>query len=114
MLFRSLSAQRQAAADPGYATTAGGIDALYWQQFGGLTVYGSLGFNRLEADSRQLLFARRREDWLVAATLGASLSQTRIAGFTPLVRASYTRNDSTVMLYDYSRMRIEFRMSRPF
>ena len=110
----ALAAQRQAAADPGYATTAGGIDALYWRQVGRLTVYGSLALNRLEADSRQLLFARRREDWLVAATLGASLSQTRIAGFTPLVRASYTRNDSTVTLYDYSRFRIELRMSRAF
>ncbi len=109
-----LSAQRQAADDPGYATTSGGGDALYWRQFGKLTVYGTLGLNRLEADSRQVLFARRRKDWLVAATLGASLAQTRIAGFTPLVRASYTRNASTVTLYEYSRIRIDLGLSRPF
>jgi outer membrane protein len=110
----ALSAQRQDAVDPGYATTSGGLDALYWWQAGKLTLFGSVGLNHLEADARLLLFARRRSDWLVAATVGASLSDSRIAGFTPLLRGSYTHNRSTVALYDHSRARIEFGLSRSF
>jgi outer membrane protein len=110
----TLSAQRQAANDPGYATASGGLDALYWRQAGKLTLFGSFGLNYLEADSRQLLFPRRRKDWLVSAAAGASLPQSQIAGFTPLLRGTYLRNSSTVTLYDYSRIRIEFGLSRSF
>ena len=106
------SAQRQDAADRGFATTSGGFDALYWRQAGKLTIYGSLGLQHLEADARLLLFAQRRTDWLVTATAGASLTQTRIAGFSPFVRASYVRNSSTVGLYDYAKTRIEAGLSR--
>jgi outer membrane protein len=110
----TLSAQRQAAIDPGYATISGGIDALYWRQQGEVTLYGSLGLNHLEADERQLLFPKRRKDWLFSTTLGASFSKSPIAGFTPLLRASYVRNISTVTLYDYSRARIEIGLTRTF
>jgi outer membrane protein len=110
----ALSVQRQDAADAGYATASGGLEALYWRQAGQLTLFGSLGLSHLEADSRLLLFARRRTDWLVAGTVGASLSQSLIAGFAPVVRATYTRNSSTLTLYDYSRVRIELSLSHRF
>ncbi len=110
----TISAQRQAAVDPGYATASGGVDALYWRQAGKLTLFGSFGVNYLEADARQLLFLRRRKDWLMNASVGASLPQSQVAGFTPLLRGSYTRNNSTVTLYDHSRFRVEFGLSRSF
>ncbi len=110
----TLVGQRQAAADPGYATTSGGFDAFYWRQVGKQTIFGSVDLNRLEADARLLLFPLRRKDWLLGATVGASWSQDSIAGFTPLLRGSYTRNISTVTLYDYSRFRLEFGLSRTF
>lgn len=110
----ALSGQRQDARDPGYATKAGGADALYWRQAGRLTVFGLLGLQRLEADARLLLFPERRKDSLVSATLGASLTQSPVAGFTPTARVSYTRNKSTVTLYDYSRFRFECGFSRTF
>ncbi len=110
----TLFAQRQHANDPGYATTSGGLEGLYWQQAGKMTLFGSVGLNRLEADARQLLFPRRRTDWLMTGTVGASFGQGSIAGFTPVLRASYSDNRSTVTLYDYSRFRVEFSLSRAF
>ena len=109
----SLSAQRQASVDPGYATKSGGLDALYWRQMGALAVYGTVGLHHLGADQRLLLFPQRRMDWIVTATAGASLNRS-IAGFTPLIRASYTRDRSTITLYDYTKFRVELGLSRPF
>lgn len=106
------SVQRQDAADRGYATTSGGIDALYWRQAGAFTLYGSLGLQRLRADERLLLFARKRSDRLVTVTAGASLTRISVAGFSPFLRASYVRNGSSVGLYDYEKARIEAGLSR--
>ena len=110
----TLSAQRLAAADPGYATTAGGIELFYWQQAGKLTLTASLAASHLEADARQLLFPDRRSDWLASAAVGASLPEAQIAGFYPLLRASYVRNSSSVSLFDYARARIELGLARSF
>ena len=110
----TLSVQRQDAADAGYATVSGGIEMLYWRQAGKLALFGSLGLNHLEADARLLLFSRRRKDWLVTTMVGASLPESRIGGFTPLLRVSHVHNSSTLTLYEHSKTRVEFGLSRPF
>lgn len=109
-----LSVQRQAAADPAYATTSGGVEGLYWRQVGKVSLAGSLALRRLEADERINLLPERRRDWLVSATAAASFANTRVAGFSPLARINYSRNFSTVELYDYSRIRLELGLVRTF
>jgi outer membrane protein len=110
----SLSGQRHAARDSGYATALGGVDALYWRQWGRATLYGSIGVQRLEADARLLLFPARRKDTHLALAFGASFPKSQVAGFSPVIRASFSRNFSSLTLYDYRRLRAELGLLRSF
>jgi hypothetical protein len=110
----SLSLTRQTARDPGYATTSGGFTALYWRDLGKLTLFGSAGLRRLEADARLFLFPSTRKEWLYSGTIGTTFRQATVAGFAPVLRARIERNDSTVGIYDYKRMAVEFGITRAF
>jgi hypothetical protein len=55
-----LYANREAARDPGYATTGGGLAAYAYRELGRTTVVVSLGYGHLKADERLFLFPRRR------------------------------------------------------
>jgi outer membrane protein len=108
------SFSRQTARDPGYATTAGGANLLYWREAGRITLFGTLGLRRLEADARLLLFPERRREWLYSLGAGATFRQLAVNGFAPLVRLSLERNASTVGLYDYRRTAVDFGITRAF
>lgn len=109
-----VSFERQGARDPGYATSAGGVDALAWREAGKTTFYATASLSRLIADARLTLFPERREDWQYRLTLGATLRRFTVASFAPLVRVSYERNQSTVGIYDYRRVAAEMGVSRAF
>jgi tetratricopeptide (TPR) repeat protein len=110
----SLSAQRQTARDPGYASVSGGIGLVVWREAGRTTLYGSFGMRRLEADQRLFIYPERRRDWYLRAGLGATLRQLAIEGFAPLVRLNYERNASTVGIYDFARVSIDVGVTRAF
>jgi hypothetical protein len=105
---------RHKARDPGYATKGGGAEALYWREVGQLTLFGSLGLRRLEADARLSLFPERRREWLYSLGAGISFRQLSVNGFAPLVRLSLERNASTVGIYDYRRTALDFGVTRAF
>lgn len=105
---------RQDARDPGYATTSGGGQLLLWREMGKISLYGIAGASRLEADERLGLFRDRRKDWQYRVVAGATLRQFTVAGFAPIVRASYERNKSTVGIYDYRRLGGEIGITRAF
>lgn len=110
----TLAATRQTARDPGYSTVAGGATLLAYREVGALTLFGSAGFRRLEADERLFLFPERRREWLLRGNVGATFRAAQIAGFAPLVRATLERNSSTVGIYDYTRRAFEFGVTRAF
>jgi len=110
----SLSAQRQAARDAGYATKSGGGGLLAWHEWGRTTLYATASLYRLEADARQFLYLKRRTEWLVRASAGATLRRFTWHAFAPVVRVSYERNRSTVGIYDYRRFGPEIGISRAF
>jgi outer membrane protein len=110
----TLSGQRQTAEDAGYATASGGLGLLYWHEIGKVTLFGNVDVRRLEADARLLLFPKRRQETYGRLSLGATFRQIQVAGFSPLVRASYERNKSSVGLYDYDRNAFEFGITRSF
>lgn len=110
----TLSATRQTARDPGYSTTSAGATLLAYRELGRVTAFGSLGLRRLEGDARLFLFTDRRKEWLFSASAGATFRQAAVAGFAPLVRASYERNASSVGIYDYGRTSVEFGIARAF
>jgi hypothetical protein len=110
----SLSAQRQTAEDPGYATRSGGLGVVYWREVGRTTVFLSGNARGLTGDARLGLFTDRREETFLRASAGATFRYVRIKGFSPLVRVSHERNKSTVGLYDYNRNSVEFGLTRAF
>jgi hypothetical protein len=79
-----------------------------------LTLFGSIGLRRLEADARLLLFPERRREWLYSVGAGGTFRQLTVAGFAPVVRVSWERNASTVGIYDYRRFAVDFGITRAF
>lgn len=100
----TLGYDRQAANDPGYATRAGSIQFLAWREMGKVSTFAAFSIARIRADARLFLFPARREDWMYRTTVGASFRQIIIGGFSPILRFTYERSQSTVGLYDYSRI----------
>lgn len=110
----TLTATRQTAEDPGYATTSGGVGLLGWRELGRTTLYATAALRRLEADQRLLLFPERRRDWNVSLGLGATFRQLQLHGFAPIVRLEWERNSSTVGIYDFTRKAATIGLTRAF
>jgi hypothetical protein len=113
-LAASLSADRQALKDPGYATTGWRTALTGWHDLGRMTLTAGVEFGRLHADDRLLLFPDRREDRYQRVSLGASFRQFQYAGFAPVVRFSIERNRSSIAFYDYRGTRTEMAIVRAF
>ena len=109
----SASGLRQTARDSGYSLASGGGGLLYWHDFGKTTIYGSFNARRLEADAT-LSFLGLRKEWYVGAQAGATFRQLTVAGFAPVLRATYERNWSSVGIYDYRRLGFEIGINRAF
>lgn len=110
----SLFGQRVTAADPGYATLMEGATVLVWRDFGRATVYGSASVSHLASDARLFIYPDLRQEWLTRASLGATFTRLKLAGFSPVVRLNYERNQSTVSLYAYHRLSGEIAINRSF
>lgn len=110
----TLSATRQTARDPGYATVSGGISLLAWREMGQTTVFASALVRHTLGDERLFLLPEKRREWLISARAGATLRQFSVHGFAPVVRINYERNTSTVGIYDYRRLAGEIGIVRAF
>ncbi|MGR4863054.1 surface lipoprotein assembly modifier [Caulobacter sp. LARHSG274] len=108
------SATRQAAADRGYATWSGGGAAGAWLEMRWGTVFTSIGARRTEADERLFLFPDRRKEWLMTARAGMTFRRIVFAGLSPTVRLNVEDNGSSVGIYDYRRLAMEFGVARAF
>ena len=93
---------------------SGGLGLVYWREVGKATAFATADVRRLEGDARLLLFPKRRRETYGRVSLGATFRHIKVAGFSPLVRASHERNVSTVGLYDYDRSAVEVGITRAF
>jgi hypothetical protein len=110
----SVGATRQTARDSGYATASVDGSLFGWREAGKTTFFASTRIRRTLGDARLALFADRRREWLFQASAGAVWRQLAVHGFAPGVRISWERNLSTVGLYDYRRVSINFGINRAF
>lgn len=110
----SLSATRQTARDPGYATMAGGATVLGWREIGATSAYVSLGGRRTIGDQALFLFGEKRREWLLSARAGATFRKLAVRQIAPLLRVTYERNISSLALYDYRRVALEVGLTRAF
>jgi hypothetical protein len=109
-----LSGNREAARDPGYSTTSGGLTAYLFRELGQTTLTVSAGYSRLEADRRLFLYPRRRIDDRLQASIGGHFRFLKIGSFAPTVKIGWEKNKSTVEIWDYSRISAEFGITSAF
>ena len=109
-----IQGQRDVADDPGYSQYIARVDLVAFREIGATTAVLNLGYSRLSADQRLFLFLDRRKDDRYTASLAATFRNLRVGRVAPLVRVSYEDNQSTVSIYDYSRLAAEFGVSAAF
>lgn len=113
-LGSSLNAVRNGARDPGYANVTVGADAYLYREIGSTTLVLDLGYSRLEADERLLLFNARRVDDRLSTSLSGTLRTFKLGNFAPLLKIEYEKNLSTVGIYEYKRVAAEVGITAAF
>jgi hypothetical protein len=108
------SIDRDRLADPGYSTKSWRTHAFAWHELGRttLTVTGTIG--GLKADERLSLFPERRKEDYRGLSLGAQFRRFTAHSLAPFVRLSWESNSSSIEIYDFTRRRAEFGVSRAF
>jgi hypothetical protein len=109
-----LYASREAARDPGWSTTTGGVSAYAFRELGRTTIVASLGYSHLEADERLFFYPRRRIDDRVTASLAGTFRSLSVGSFAPLARLRWERNRSTLEIYDFRRITVELGITSAF
>jgi hypothetical protein len=110
----SFTAIRQQLRDDGYSTWSGQAALFGWHDLGRVTLAANLGFGRLKADERLLLYLDRRNEALYHATLGATVRRIQFKGFAPTVSFTWERNRSSIEIYDYRRTVVDLGLTRAF
>lgn len=108
------AAMRQSAEDPAYSTWSWNANATGWREMWGSTMFGSLALGRLRGDEALVLFPEPRREWLLQASVGATVRKLRVHGFAPVARVRFERNFSNIGLYDYRRLVLEGGITRAF
>lgn len=109
-----LTVERQALGDPAWSTSGGSISAFGYRDIGRLTGILNLQLGHLEADARLSLLPRRRIDTSFRASATIIVRRSGFGRFAPLLRLTAERNDSSVEIYAYRRVRAEVGITRAF
>lgn len=80
----TLTASRQTARDPGYASAAGGLRLLGWREAGHTTLYASAMVQRTEGDAALALFGQRRREWFVTRAPGRPSARSPCTASPPM------------------------------
>jgi len=109
------SVQRGISNDPGQSNWQGRVGLGVLKEIGwGLRPQIALEVGRQINDAPLALFNETRRDWRLQASVSIYKRDWNIAGFAPSLRVIYTRNFSTVDLYDQKRVRAEFGVAKAF
>jgi tetratricopeptide (TPR) repeat protein len=109
-----VSVARQDALDPSYASWAAGPLVYAWHDLGLTTLFAAASGRRLIGDERNFLFNGKRDEWFLSGRAGAIFRRWSIHGFSPTMRLGYERNRSTISIYDYQRIFVEFGIAQSF
>jgi hypothetical protein len=110
----TLLADRQKLRASGYSTTSGQLSVFGYREIGAATVTATLAYMHLEADERLFIYPRRRKENLYRLSVGATLRKLTIASFAPMIRITVERNQSSVPVFEYRRVRTEMGIVRAF
>ena len=113
--FAYASLQRSIARDPGQSNWQGrlGLGVLKEVRWG-LRPQLSVEVGGQVNDAPMALFGATRRDWHLEARASLYKRDWNIAGFAPSVSLTWSRNFSTIPLYDQRRLRAEFGITKAF
>lgn len=103
-----VSGYRELAPDPGYSTASGGVSGYVFREIAQTTAVARIGYDRLESDARLFLYPRRRVDDRFEASLSGTFRALSVGKLAPIASVRYERNISTIEIYDYRRIALEF------
>jgi len=113
--FGYVSLRRVVARDPGQSNWAARIGGGVFKEIDwGLRPQLSFEVGRQINDARLGLFSKARRDWSLLASAGIYKRDWNVAGFAPSIRLTWTRNLSSLALYDQKRLRTEFGFAKAF
>ena len=109
------TATRTTARDNGYASWLGEVDAALFRDWsGGWATSVSAGVGHLSADAPIAALGETRRDWRLRGSVSVANRKLSWLGMMPTVRLSTERIQSSIDLYDLSRTRLEFLLTRTF
>lgn len=114
LVAASLGTDRFKARDDAYSTRNWNAGVTIYRDIGRMTLSAGAEIGRLQADERLALLPEARKDELLRISFGSVFRQFTVAGFAPVTRLVFERNQSSVEFYDYKRTRTEFGISRAF
>jgi hypothetical protein len=91
-----------------------GAELLLAKRLATVTAYIDFGYTRTRGLEPLFLFGKTRHDWRIDLTAGIILDKVRLAGFSPLIRATRSDSQANIALYDYHRTRLDLGISRSF
>jgi len=107
--------QRGIANDRGQSNWQGRIGLGALKEIGwGLRPQLTVEIGGQRNDAPLAIFGGTRRDWRLQATASIYKRNWNIAGFAPSLRTTWSRNYSTVVLYDQMRLRGEFGITKAF
>ena len=113
--FAYASIQRTIAHDPGQSSRSARLGGGVLKEVGwGLRPQISFEVARQVNDAPLALFNQTRRDWRLQASASIYKRDWNVMGFAPSLRVTYTRNFSTISLYDQKRLRAEFGIAKAF
>jgi len=113
--FAYASIQRSIANDPGQSNWQGRIGLGVLKEIGwGLRPQFSVEIGHQVNDAPLVLFGGTRRDWRVLANASIYKRDWNVAGFAPSLKVSWTRNFSSLSVYDQRRIRAEFGIAKAF
>lgn len=109
------SIQRTFTHDPGQSSWSARLGGGVLKEVGwGLRPQIAFEVGRQVNDAPLAFFSQARRDWRLQATASIYKRDWNVVGFAPSLRVTYTRNFSTISLYDQKRLRVDFGIAKAF
>ena len=113
--FAAATVQRTVANNRAESNWLSGLRLGARKEIGwGLRPQISLNLERQVNDVRNPLFGKRRRDWRIEASAELYKRDWNVAGFAPSLKLTWTRDRSTIAVYDQNRLRFEAGVEKAF
>ena len=110
-----MTVTREFARDADFRSTDYALQLSYIRDFPrGLTLEATPFAAYRPFDAESVLFSETRTDWRYGASVSVTKRDWSVFGWAPVISYGYTRNISTINVFDFTRHQGELRFTRVF